>query len=47
MTAADVLAAAPGPDRDAAIDDWCRSVWDAYHGSRHVIIDLLREHGYS
>src|SRR5689334_48673 len=29
ITAADVLAAPPGADRDAAIDAWCRSVWEA------------------
>jgi hypothetical protein len=26
MTVADVLAAAAGPERDAAIEDWCRAV---------------------
>ena len=25
MTVADVLAAPAGPERDAAIDDWCRA----------------------
>jgi hypothetical protein len=44
MTAADVLAAAAGPERDMAIEDWCRSVWTAFAGSRQTIIALLREY---
>jgi hypothetical protein len=43
MTVADVLAASAGRERDIAIDDWCRSVWTAFHGSRQTIIDLLQE----
>jgi hypothetical protein len=43
MTVADVLAASEGPGRDMAIDDWCRSVWGAFGGSRQTIIALLRE----
>ena len=30
--------------RDAAIDDWCRSVWAAYRESRQTIIDLLKDY---
>lgn len=30
MTAADVLAAAEGPERDRAIEEWCESVWAAF-----------------
>jgi hypothetical protein len=44
MTVADVLAAVAGPERDAAIDAWCRSVWSACGGNRQSIVDLLREH---
>ena len=44
MTARDVLAAAPGPERDRAIDDWCRAVWMAYRGSEATIAQLLQEH---
>ncbi len=44
ITAADVLAAPAGPARDAAIDDWCRSVWAAFRESRQTIIDLLKEY---
>jgi hypothetical protein len=43
MTAADVLKAAEGPERDHAIDEWCRSVWTAFRDSRQTIVDLLRE----
>jgi hypothetical protein len=44
MTASDVLIAAAGPERDRAIDDWCRSVWAAFRESRQTIVDLLREY---
>jgi hypothetical protein len=44
MTAADVLAAAEGPERDLAIDEWCRSVWTAFRDSRQTIVDLLGEY---
>ena len=43
MTVADVLAASAGPERDRAIDNWCRSVWTAFGANRQTIIDLLRE----
>jgi hypothetical protein len=43
MTAADVLAANAGPERDRAIEEWCKSVWGACIASRETIIDLLRE----
>ena len=45
MTAADVLAAPAGLERDAAIEAWCRSVWDAYHDARQTIIDVLAATG--
>lgn len=41
LTANDVLAAAPGPERDAAIDVWCASVWNAYIANRPAIIEWL------
>ena len=44
MSAADVLAANAGPERDRAIEDWCKSVWAACIASRQTIVDLLREH---
>lgn len=40
----DVLAAPPGPGRDSAIDDWCRSVWSAFAGNRRAIVSLMREY---
>lgn len=45
MTVIDVLAVPPGPDRDLAIDAWCRSVWTAFRDSRDTIVELLRQHG--
>lgn len=41
MTVADVMRAAPGPDRDAAIHQWCEVVWAAWKGSRARVIGLL------
>lgn len=38
---ADVMAAEPGPERDAAIRRWCASVWGAYAESRGAIVELL------
>ena len=46
MTALDVLSAAAGPDRDRAIEDWCRSVSDSFEGNRQTIIALLQEYYY-
>ena len=43
MTVADVLAASAGPDRDRAIDEWCRAVWTAFGSNRETIVVLLRE----
>src|SRR5215208_7067640 len=34
ITAVDVIAAAPGPDRDRAVGAWCRSVWAAFAVNR-------------
>lgn len=45
ITAADVMAASPGPERDQAIDRWCESVWAAYRDSRPIVIEYLRERG--
>ena len=44
LTVADVLAASAGPERDLAIENWCRSVWTACAGNRETIIALLREY---
>ena len=42
-TVSDVLAAPPGPERDAAIERWCRSVWNAYRESHAQVAELLSE----
>ena len=44
MTAGDVLSAPAGPDRDAAIDAWCRSLWTAFAANRETIVALLAEY---
>ena len=44
MTAADVVAAPPGPDRDRAIHAWCASVWAAYGDSHGAVARLLDRH---
>lgn len=45
ISAIDVLKAAEGAERDAAIHAWCGSVWAAYSGSREAVAGLLRERG--
>ena len=43
ISVSDVLATPAGPKRDAMIERWCASVWDAYRASsREQVIDLLR-----
>jgi Family of unknown function (DUF5946) len=44
VTAEDVMKVPEGPERDAAISDWCRSVWEAYWENREVVIHLLQQH---
>ncbi len=38
----DVLAAAPGPDRDTMIHCWCESAWHSWSASRQQIVDLAK-----
>jgi hypothetical protein len=45
VTAVEVMAAPEGAERDKAIDDWCRSVWEAFAPNRGAVIDLLRHYG--
>jgi hypothetical protein len=45
MTAADVILAAEGDERDAAIRTWCRDVWSAFSSERTKVDTLLRQHG--
>jgi hypothetical protein len=42
ITVNDVLNAPAGPERDALIERWCASVWEAYSASRDQVLDLLR-----
>jgi Family of unknown function (DUF5946) len=42
ITVADVLAAAPGPPRDAMIRQWCESVWEIWQESRPQIVALAK-----
>jgi hypothetical protein len=42
ITAADVLAATPGSARDAMIDTWSASVWEAWKDSHAQIAELAR-----
>lgn len=39
---ADVLAVAAGDERDAAIERWCQSVWEAFGESRGTIAAFLQ-----
>ena len=45
VTALDVLAFPEGAARDAAIELWARSVWEAYAESRERVIEVLRRRG--
>lgn len=46
MTVHEVLAAPPGPERDAAIHASGAAVWAAYRDCHHAVVDLLRGHGF-
>ena len=39
---ADVMAAAPGPQRDTKIHEWCASVWITWRANCETIVDLAR-----
>jgi hypothetical protein len=45
ITTAEVLRAPPGPERDQAIEDWMRSVWDAYRNCHDEVAELVRMEG--
>lgn len=45
ITIQNVLAAPEGPERDAAIDAWCASVWSAYKAYTDDVVGLLRRYG--
>ncbi len=40
ITVNDVMACAPGNDRDTQIKKWCESVWDAYRNEREKVISF-------
>jgi uncharacterized protein DUF5946 len=42
ITVADVVAATPGPARDAMIRAWCVSVWEVWRDSREPIARLAK-----
>jgi hypothetical protein len=43
VTVSDVLVAPAGPERDAAIEKWSRSVWNAYRESHALVAKLFEE----
>ena len=43
ITALRVMTAAAGPERDAAIDAWCASVWAAFHESHKQVEEFLEQ----
>lgn len=45
ITCREVLAAPEGAERDQAIDDWCRSVWQACRGCHRTVENLLGDYG--
>jgi len=44
LTAADVMAAAPGDARNRAIRAWCASVWTAHAPAREQIVEIAARH---
>ncbi len=42
ITVADVVAAEPGPARDAMIRQWCAAVWETWGESRPLIVSLAK-----
>jgi Family of unknown function (DUF5946) len=43
ITEDEVMACPAGPERDRAIDDWCRSVWTAFSESHPLVRTLVSE----
>ena len=41
LTAKDVMATEPGPERDAAIHQWCLAVWNAFRGNHQMVKELV------
>ena len=45
VTARDVMTREPGAERDQAIEEWCRAVWQAYATERDAVIAFLEQQG--
>src|SRR6184192_3673112 len=45
VDAVDVMAAAPGTERDRAIHAWCAAVWQAFLVNRDTIVEFLKQRG--
>lgn len=45
MTACNVLAVPPGPERLQAIDRWCAEIWAAYRDHHVTVAALVQAHG--
>ena len=45
VSAADVIAAEPGPERNRAIHSWCVSVWESFRESHRAVAELLKLRG--
>lgn len=45
VTVRDVMNAREGPERDAAIEHWCASVWAAYAQQRDAVVAFVRQYG--
>jgi len=45
VTAAEVVRTPEGPERDGAIDAWCRSVWECFEENRGAVVELLKRRG--
>lgn len=39
-----VLAAEPGSARDAMIERWCASVWESFHESRVLVVEIAQKY---
>jgi hypothetical protein len=44
INATHVLAVPAGADRDRMIHQWCACIWEAFHESRQMVVDLLAQH---
>jgi hypothetical protein len=45
LSAVEVLAERAGIERDAAIDRWCKTVWQSFNDSRETVVRVLSEDG--